>query len=106
MKNSRAGFCSPDKSHFLPPVYKSFVLARVRPYHLHLKESFSSVSQYSGEDFAEFMSLAHIPVREGEGFNNLGQLVDNADDVQGQHVHFMAAVKHVSVPQYGSLRIR
>ena len=71
----------------------------VRPYHLHLKELFSSVTQYSGNDFAEFMSLAHIPVREEEGFNNLGQLVDNPDDVQGQHVHFMAAVKHVSTKQ-------
>jgi hypothetical protein len=71
----------------------------VRPYHLHLKEMFSSVTQYSGNDFAEFMSLAHIPIREAEGFNDLGQLVNNADDVQGQHVHFMAAVKYVSTRQ-------
>ena len=56
---------------------------------------FSAVSLYNGNDFAELMSLAHVPTREDEGFNSLGQLVENADNVQDQHVHFMAAVQHV-----------
>ncbi|XP_062502665.1 meiosis-specific with OB domain-containing protein-like isoform X2 [Corticium candelabrum] len=67
------------------------------PYHLHLKEMFSAVSLYNGNDFAELMSLAHVPTREDEGFNSLGQLVENADNVQDQHVHFMAAVQHIGV---------
>lgn len=66
-------------------------------YQLHLSESHSSVSLYSGWDLSEFDTITHIPIKASNDYYTLSDIIANDQTLHGEHVNIQAVVKHVSL---------
>ena len=67
------------------------------PYQLHLSETHSSVSLFSGWDTSEFDNISHIPIKTSNDFYTLGDIIANDQNLHGEHVNIQAVVKSVSI---------
>ncbi|KAL9957257.1 hypothetical protein ACROYT_G038871 [Oculina patagonica] len=69
------------------------------PYQLHVSETHSSVSLFSGWDMSEFDNISHIPIKTSNDFYTLGDIIANDQNLHGEHVNIQAVVKNVGVPK-------
>ena len=67
------------------------------PYQLHVSETHSSVSLFSGWDTSVFDRISHIPVKTSNDFYTLGDIIANDQNLHGEHVNIQAVVKSVSM---------
>ncbi|KAM7432715.1 hypothetical protein ABFA07_016895 [Porites harrisoni] len=69
------------------------------PYQLHVSETHSSVSLFSGWDTSVFDRISHIPVKTSNDFYTLGDIIANDQNLHGEHVNIQAVVKSVGLPK-------
>ncbi|XP_065899552.1 meiosis-specific with OB domain-containing protein-like [Dysidea avara] len=66
---------------------------------LNLSAVHSTVSLYSGWDYTEFASLAHIPIRPASECYKLKDVLTGGHKLSGSHVNLLVAVKSIGVPK-------
>ena len=66
------------------------------PFQLHVSETHSSASLFSGWDTTEFDNISHIPIKTSNDFYTLGDIIANDQSLNGEHVNIQAVVKSVS----------
>lgn len=62
---------------------------------LNLSAIHSTVTLYSGWDYTEFASLAHIPIRSASDCYKLKDVLTGGHRLSGSHVNLLVAVKNV-----------
>ncbi|XP_068673464.1 meiosis-specific with OB domain-containing protein-like [Montipora capricornis] len=65
------------------------------PFQLHVSETHSSASLFSGWDTTEFDNISHIPIKTSNDFYTLGDIIANDQSLNGEHVNIQAVVKSV-----------
>jgi len=63
---------------------------------LNLSAVHSTITLYSGWDYTEFASLAHIPIRPANDCYKLKDMLTGGHKLTGSHVNLLVAVKSVS----------
>ena len=63
---------------------------------LNLSAVHSSVTLYSGWDYTEFASLAHIPIRSVTECYKLNDIITAGNKLHNSHINLLVAVKNVS----------
>ena len=64
---------------------------------LNLSAIHSSITLYSGWDYTEFASLAHIPIRPVTECYKLNDIITASNKLHGTHLNLLVAVKNVSL---------
>ena len=80
-----------------PYVYKHFVMMLHSSMELNLSAIHSSITLYSGWDYTEFASLAHIPIRPVTECYKLNDVITASNKLHGTHLNLLVAVKNVSL---------
>ena len=63
---------------------------------MNLSEAHSEVALYSGWDYTEYTSLAHVSLRPSNDYYTLGDILANGTSLEGNHINILAAVRDVS----------
>ena len=90
IKDYRYTYCSKQ-------VLSKSLFITFSPYQLHVSETHSSVSLFSGWDTSVFDRISHIPVKTSNDFYTLGDIIANDQNLHGEHVNIQAVVKSVSM---------
>ena len=69
---------------------------------MHVSETYSSVSLFSGWDMSEFDKISHVPFKASNDFYTLGDIIANDQNLHGEHVNIQAVVKSVSIMDFRS----
>jgi len=66
------------------------------PYVMNISENYSKLTLYEGPNQAELLCLAHVPLRPLTSCIPLSAISSQEGSIDGSHVSFLAAVRHVS----------
>ena len=66
-------------------------------YHVSISEAHSEVTLYSGWDYAEYTSLAHVPLRPLNDYYTLTDVLANGNSLEGSHINILAVVRDVRI---------
>ncbi|XP_033119046.1 meiosis-specific with OB domain-containing protein-like [Anneissia japonica] len=64
-------------------------------FQLSLSENHSSIQLYTGSDVDQFQSLLHQPIKEGNDYYTLEDVIANGQELSGQHINLLVLVKSV-----------
>lgn len=62
---------------------------------LNATEGHTTISLYSGWDYTDYTSLAHIPLRPLNDYYPLNDILSSGQTLEGSHVNLLAIVRHV-----------
>ena len=62
---------------------------------LNATEGHTTISLYSGWDYTDFTSLAHIPLRPPNDYYPLSDVLSSGQTLEGAHVNLLAIVRQV-----------
>ena len=68
-------------------------------YYVNLSEAHSEVALYSGWDYTEYTSLAHVSLRPSNDYYTLGDILANGTSLEGNHINILAAVRDRGTPR-------
>eukprot|EP00731_Ephydatia_muelleri_P029149 Em0020g793a len=65
-------------------------------YHVNMSEAHSDVALYSGWDYTDYTSLAHVPLRPPNDYYTLSDILANGTTLEGSHINILAAVRDMT----------
>ena len=74
----------------------SFIYCANSPFHLAVNEKYSSLRVCSGNNYAQFASLAYIPLRSHSDYYTLGDVLTNGQSLDGSLINILAVVGFVN----------
>ena len=86
----------PSLSSPPPPGHPHTPTISTSQYHVNMSEAHSDVALYSGWDYTDYTSLAHVPLRPPNDYYTLSDILANGTTLEGSHINILAAVRDVS----------
>ena len=62
---------------------------------LNATENHTTISLYSGWDYTDYTSLAHIPLRPPNDYYPLNDILSSGQTLEGAHLNLLAIVRQV-----------